>query len=193
MKKIHIDTMLLATFCATLLYSMSYPYVHRVVMTGITDRAIAIINIVDCVSVIVMSTLWNKWGHRLFRYYVHLCVLEAIGSITTTVYVLLTDDIMTMYVADALVMAFVTRNIVCGGTKLRALRYPNKKLRERFDNNNNSIHSLATIIGSSLAIFLQLPFKWACIVGTIGNCVDNVFYVVIWFQTKDKEEEDEEE
>ena len=71
----------------------------------------------------------------------------------------------------------------CGDIKLRALRYNSEEIREKFDNNNNSVGSIATIVGSIIAMFLNLSFPIMLILATLGNSIDNIFYIFIYYKT----------
>ena len=112
------------------------------------------------------------------------CMLETILGVITTIYAIVTHNIISYYLLDTFVFAIVTRNICCGGVKLRAIRYNSEEKREHFDNNNNSVSSIATIIGSIIAIFLNLDFVTMLCLATFGNVVDNIFYIFIYFNTK---------
>lgn len=184
MKKIKIDGMLVATFLTTIFYSATYPYIHKEIMMVATDSLIALNNIINCVSIIIFGTLWNKKSDKIFQYYPVFCILESILGIGTTIFAIMTNNIIAYYILDAFVFAIVTRNICCGGVKLRAIRYNSETKREHFDNNNNSISSLATIIGSIIAIFLKLDFSTMLCLATFGNMIDNIFYIVIFYKTK---------
>ena len=70
--------------------------------------------------------------------------------------------------------------------KLRAIRYNTKSDRERFDNNNNSVGAVATIAGSIIAMILKLDFIPMLWLATIGNTIDNVFYITIYKKTNKK-------
>lgn len=89
---------------------------------------------------------------------------------------------------DTIVFTIITRNICCGGVKLRAIRYNSEKEREHF-NNNNSAYSLATIIDSIIAMFLNLNFTTMLCLATFGNMIDNIFYIVIYIKTKQRKGE----
>ncbi len=41
----------------------------------------------------------------------------------TTIYAIITHNIVVYYLLDTIVFAIITRNICCGGIKLRAIRY----------------------------------------------------------------------
>lgn len=185
-KRINIDGMLLATFLTTIFYSSTYPYIHKEVMMVASNTLIAFNQIINCISVIICGWLWNKVSEKLFEYYPVYCVLETVLGILTTTFAIITHNIVAYYLLDTFVFAIVTRNICCGGIKLRAIRYQTEEKREHFDNNNNSVSSLATIIGSVIAMFLKLNFATMLCLATFGNMIDNVFYIFIFIKTKQK-------
>lgn len=179
-----IDLYILATFITTLFYSSTYPYIHKEIMMNVTDNIIALNQIINCVSVVILGSIWNKKSDKLFRFYPVLCVLETLTGVGSTIFASITHNIVFYYILDTLIFAIVTRNICCGGVKLRAIRYHTEKDREIFDNNNNSAAAIATIIGSGIAIILHLDFIVMLWIATIGNAVDNVFYIYIYNNTK---------
>lgn len=182
MKK--IDGMLLATFLTTIFYSATYPYIHKEVIANVSDSIIALSQIINCLSVVILGGLWNKKSDKLFKYYPAFCVGETVLSICSTIWTVTTHNIMAYYMIDTLIFAIVTRNICCGGVKLRAIRYNTEKDREHFDNNNNSSSAIATIIGSVIAMMLNLDFVAMLWLATLGNAIDNVFYIFIFRNTK---------
>lgn len=184
--KIKIDGMLVATLLTTIFYSSTYPYIHKEIMAVATDSLIALNQIINCVSIIIFGWAWNKKSEKLFKFYPAYCILETILGILTTIYVITSKDIVAYYLLDTIVFAVVTRNICCGGVKLRAIRYNSEEKREHFDNNNNSASSLATILGSIIAIFLNLDFATMICLATFGNAIDNIFYIFIFLKTKER-------
>ena len=183
MKK-KIDGMLLATFLTTIFYSATYPYIHKEIMANVSDSIIALSQIINCLSIVLLGSLWNKKSDKLFQYYTEFCILETLLSIGSTIWATTTHNIMSYYIVDTLIFAIVTRNICCGGTKLRAIRYNSETAREQFDNNNNSASAIATIIGSIIAMILNLDFSVMLWLATIGNAIDNVFYIFIYKNTR---------
>lgn len=188
-KRLHIDGILLATFLTTIFYSSTYPYIHKQIMMVASDSLIALNQIINCVSVIIFSTIWNKKSDKLFKFYPLFCILEIMFEITIAIYVIITNNLIGYYLLDTIVFAIITRNICCGGVKLRAIRYNSEKKREYFDNNNNSAYSLATIIGSIIAMFLNLNFTTMLCLATFGNMIDNIFYIVIYIKIKQRKGE----
>lgn len=183
-RKFHIDGMLLTTFLTTIFYSSTYPFIHKEVITIATDTFIALNQIINCISVILFGYVWNKKSEKLFRFYPIYCVLETMLGIMTTVFAITTRNILAYYMLDTIVFSVITRNICCGGVKLRAIRYNSEEKREHFDNNNNSVSSLATILGSVIAMFLNLNFETMICIATFGNAIDNMFYIFIFYRTR---------
>ena len=176
--------MLMATFLTTLFYASTYPYINKQIMMAAPDWLIAVNQIINCFSIVFFGTAWNRWSDKLFKYYPALCVIETILSIVSTLFAVCTKNINAYYLIDTLIFAVITRNICCGGVKLRALRYKTEDVREHFDNNNNSASAVATIIGSLVAISLNLNFEIMLCIATFGNAIDNVFYIFIYRSTK---------
>lgn len=180
MMKRKIDGMLLATLITTLFYSSTYPYIHKEIMINVSETVVALSQIINCISIIFFGVLWNKFSDKLFQYYAVICVLETILSIGSTVFAITTGNILAYYILDTLIFSIITRNICCGGVKLRAMRYKTEADREHYDNNNNSMNAIATIIGSVIAMVLHLNFATMLIIATIGSAVDNIFYIFIY-------------
>lgn len=181
-----LDGMLLATFITTLFYSASYPYIHKVIISNVSETVIALSQIINCISIVFFGSIWNKYSQKLFKFYPTFCILETLLSISSTVIAVITGNILAYYVIDTLIFAIVTRNICCGGVKLRALRYNTEMAREHFDNSNNSASAVATIIGSVIAMILELDFIPMLWVATVGNAADNIFYIAIYKKTKEQ-------
>lgn len=180
-----IDGILLATFLTTIFYSATYPYIHLEVMSALPNNDYLALNqIVNCISIVVFGKMWNVKSDKLFKYYPYYCVAESIANLSVFVAYLISRNIVLYYILDTIVFATFTRNIICGGVKLRALRYTTEKEREQFDNNDNSMCAIATIVGSILAMFLKLDIVVMLTLAAVGNTIDNVFYIFIYLKTK---------
>lgn len=175
------DKMLLATFLSTVFYSAAYPTIHKEIVQHISDYMIALEQIVSCLGIVLASVLWNKYSDALFRKFPLFCVLETVAGIITTTYAIMSDNIVVYYIPDTFVFALITRNIICGGNRLRSKRYRQESERERFDNNNLSASAIATIIGSCIAMLPDLDFKVMLCTATFGNALDNALYIQIYF------------
>ena len=179
-----LDYMLLATFLTTIFYSATYPFIHKIIMENVSDNIIALSQIINCSSIVILGSLWNKKSDKLFKHYPTFCVVETILSIFSTILATTTKNIIAYYLIDTLIFAIVTRNICCGGVKLRAIRYNSETEREHFDNNNNSASAIATILGSIIAMILDFDFSIMLWVATLGNIIDNIFYIFIYKKLK---------
>lgn len=183
-RTLKIDGMILATFLTTIFYSATYPYIHREIMQVAPSFIIAVNQIINCLSVVLFGWLWNRKSDTLFRFYPAYCAVETACGICSTLYAIITKNIIAYYIVDTVLFAVVTRNIICGGVKLKAIRYATEKKRERFDNNNNSAAAVATIIGSIVAMRLNLSFPIMLCIATFGNAIDNAFYICIYLAVK---------
>ena len=186
MAGIKLDGMLTATFLTTVFYSATYPYIYKEVMRFASSNVIAALQIVTCVSVVFFGWLWNRKSDALFRFYPAYCVAETVCGVASTAYAILSGNFVAYYILETVIFSVVTRNIICGGAKLKALRYATKKAREQFDNNNNSADAAATIIGSLIAMTLNLNFPAMLCIATFGNAIDNAFYICIYLSVKKK-------
>lgn len=151
---------------------------------NVSDGIVALNQIINCLSIVLLGSLWNKKSDKLFKYYPIFCVSETMLSIGSAIWATTTSNMVAYYIIDTLIFSIVTRNICCGGVKLKAIRYKTEEDREHFDNNNNSSSAVATIIGSVIAMMLNLDFATMLWLATLGNAIDNVFYIFIFKNTK---------
>ena len=172
--------MLLAGFLSMLFYSASYPYVYAETIKIVPASYISIENILQCLSTILFCWIWNKFSDRLFKYYGWITLAEIIADIVLFTDVLIRHDLKFYFLLNVLIYAIITRNMACGGTKMRAKVHPDEKLREQYDNNINIVCSVATVLGASVALFYQIPLKGLFILAFTGNIIDNVIYLIIF-------------
>ena len=178
--RLKIDKMLLAAFLSTLFYSATYPYIHKIVVTQVSNTYLAINQIINCVSIIIYTQVYNRFSDKLFKYFPMQCLLETTIGICTTAFAIITGNIKAYYMLDTLVFAAITRGIICGETKLEVLVYNTEKKREQYDNNLCAANATATIIGSTVAMFMTLNINAMLILSTIGNAIDNIIYIIIY-------------
>lgn len=65
---------------------------------------------------------------------------------------------------------------------MRVIRYKTENEREKFDNNFNSVCSIGILIGSVIALFLNLNFAAMLWTATFGNMIDNAIYINIYYK-----------
>lgn len=182
-----IDLMLLAAFLSTLIYACSYPHIHKAMMMDVSDTLISINQIVNCTSSIIIGILWVRYPDKLYQRYPLFCVLETIFGITLGIYFTITNNLAVYYIADTIIFGLITENILCGGSRLKKLRYTPEE-REKYDIKGQIITSIATVFGSGVSIVIGRIFDinitillWAAIV---GNMIDNGFYIFMFFKHK---------
>ena len=186
----NIDLMLLATFLCTIFYTATYPIIYKIIMSTVHKNFISINQIVTCSSIILFNSIWNKHSNKLFKYFPVLCTLETLCTVVVAIYISINkSSITSFYILNILIFVIVTRNIICGGSRLKALKYSTPSKREKFDNNNNSYASLATIIGASISIALKMDFTTMLWIAAFGNCIDNILYIII-YKNLNKESKD---
>ena len=185
--KIKFDGMLLGALFATIFYSASYPCIHKVIMENISDKLIALSQITNCLSIVFFGFIWNR-QKILFRYFPIFCFCEIILTFSLTIYVITTNYIRAYYIADTLIFAIVSRNIICGGNKLKTLMYSDDE-RAKYDNNESSCYAIATIIGSLISMITNSGFVFMLWVATIGNAIDNMFYLYTYNKIRKGENE----
>ena len=64
LQHISFDGIIAATFFTNLFYSMSYPYIHKTILSYASPSLISINQIINCLSIILFSSLWNKYGEN---------------------------------------------------------------------------------------------------------------------------------
>lgn len=178
------DLMLVGYFLSMLFYSCSYVFIYQVIVQAVPRSFLGIEQIVGCVSTIIFCKVWNKYSDRLFRYYRLILWLEIIFDVALFADVIIRGDLKFYFMFNIMIMAIITRNLICGRTKMKAKVNPTEKLREKFDNNSQIADSAATIIGATTAIIIPFSLNTLFVLALIGNCIDNVFFLYIYHRLK---------
>ena len=181
------DLMLVGYFLSMLFYSCSYVFIYQVIVQAVPRSFLGIEQIVGCVSTIIFCKVWNKYSDRLFRYYRLILWLEIIFDVALFADVIIRGDLKFYFMFNIIIMAIITRNLICGRTKMKAKVNPTEKLREKFDNNSQIADSAATIIGATTAIIIPFSLNTLFVLALIGNCIDNVFFLYIYHKLKRSE------
>ena len=181
------NLMLTANFFSTLFYAVSYPYIYAEMMKVVPKLFISIEQILACAGTIVFCSLWNKFSDRLFRHYRLILWLEVIADIILFADVIIRQDLSFYFLLNIIIYCIITRNLACGGTKMRAIVNPTEKDRERYDNNANVVCSVATLLGSGTAMIIDVPLVMLFILAFIGNTIDNFFYLYIYKHIPERE------
>lgn len=124
--------------------------------------------------------LWNKFGDRFFNHYRLILLAEIIADAFLFAHVLITGDLKFYFVLNVIIYSVITKNLSCGGVKMRAKVNPTDKERERYDNNQNTCSAIASLLGAAIAIITQPSLQTLFILALIGGIVDNFFYFYIY-------------
>ena len=137
---------------------------------------LALNSIILCMSGIVFPILWNKY-RKLYNSYGILLAIEVVGY--TIIGALIYTGIIgnaAYYLLETLLFSTISKNIICGGNRLRSIRYNSEQLRERYDNNSTIVSNSSSLIGFSISIIITIPVNISFILITLGVCIDNIFY-----------------
>lgn len=178
------NLMLAANFISGLFYAASYPYIYAETIKVIPRSYIGFEQIICCISTIIFCKLWNKYSDKFFVHYSKILWVEVIADIVLFSDVMIRGNLSFYFLFNIIIYSLITRNLVCGGTKMRARVNPTEKLRERYDNNNQIVSSAATLLGASFAAIFSLDLKILFILALVGNIVDNFFYLYIYGKIK---------
>lgn len=174
------NLMLIASFVSTLFYSASYPYIYAETIKAVSKHYISFEQFVSCVGVVTIGTLWNRYSNKLFKHYAKFLTAEIAADVFLFAHVIVTGNIKFYFLLNVVIYSVITKNLCCGGVKMRALVHNTEESRERYDNNSNSVNAVATIIGTIAAAVLPFSLTALFILALIGNTVDNIFYYYIY-------------
>lgn len=172
--------MLISNFVSTLFYAMSYPYIYAETCKIVPTYYISIEQFLSCIGTVIFCWMWNKFSDKLFDYYGKIIVTEILFDVLLFSDVFLRNDLKFYFLFNVIIYSVITRNMMCGGTKMRAVVNPTDKLRERYDNNSNIVISIATLIGTTLSLILAPNIKLLFIFALIGNISDNFLLMYIY-------------
>ena len=177
------DYLIMAGFFSNLFYSISYPVIHLLCMKNINSNLVALSQLISCICSIFVTNLWLKRSEKMYKKTFRISLIfEAIlyGFILLCLYL----DIITpaiFFMADCLITSIITRNIINGGTRLKAIRYRDEA-REIYDNKNMVLCNVSSIIGYGLSVVFTFPIALVLLFMFLGMVIDNMFY---WFAYKE--------
>lgn len=183
-KNILKDKLLIANFLSNLFYSVAYPCVHYKLISEIGQKMISLNSILICIAGTLIPVLWNKKSEKLYKTYGFLCNLETVLYIIICIMFLVSFiSPKAYYILDTIFFCLVSKNIICGGNKLKAKKYDTESKREQYDNNIQLVTNISSLIGFSISLITNINTNIAFILITIGICFDNFFYYKEWGKT----------
>lgn len=177
--------MLLSNLLCTLFYATSYPYIYAETVKAVPHLYISIEQITMCLGTIIFCKLWNTHSDKLFRYYKLILLAEILADLVLFLDVIVRQDLSFYFLLNVTIACTITKNLSCGGVKMRAMVNPSEKEREQFDNNSNIVNAAATLVGAFVSIIAKFDFKILFILAFIGNIIDNFFYLYIYQKIKE--------
>lgn len=174
------DYMIQACLWTNLLYSISYPYIHMFIMKQANEKLISLNEILICVFTIIINSIWNKYSDKLYKTFPVFMFMES--ALYLVLYALIIMGFVNgivFYIIDTILFCLITRNIICGGNKLKSVIYKDE-LREKYDNTICIAASIGTLIGASIAFFVDVPLWVAFIISQTGITIDNIFYYIAY-------------
>lgn len=184
MKKLS-NLMLLANFLSSLFYSMSYPYIYAETLKAVSTYYISFEQIITCISTVIFSVAWNRAGDKIFRHYRKIMIAEIIADVILFADVIIRGDLKFYFLLNVIIFAVITKNLSCGGIRMRAKVNPTEKQREAYDNNSNTVYALSTLAGTVIATITLPKINTLFFLALIGNTIDNFLYLYIYHRIKE--------
>lgn len=184
MKKLS-NLMLLANFLSSLFYSMSYPYIYAETLKAVSTYYISFEQIITCISTVIFSVAWNRAGDKIFRHYRKIMIAEIIADVILFADVIIRGDLKFYFLLNVVIFAVITKNLSCGGIRMRAKVNPTEKQREAYDNNSNTVYALSTLAGTVIATITLPKINTLFFLALIGNTIDNFLYLYIYQKIKE--------
>ena len=179
------DKMIQAGFWSQLFYSISYPFLHVWLMRKVSEQMLSANQIIICIAIIIFNTIWNKYSDKLYKFFPALTITETLAyAIIHTMVIFGLINEIAYYIIDTILFSLITRNMICGGNKMRSIVYKGEK-REKYDNTLMIATAIATLIGGSVALIVKIPIWVTFIISWLGLSIDNLFYILAYYENKD--------
>jgi hypothetical protein len=163
---------------------MSYPYIYAETLKVVPKGYISFEQILQCVGTVILCAVLNRYSDRLFRYYGLFLWLEIAADTILFADVIIRNNLKFYFLLNVVIYAVITKNLICGGTKMRAVVHDSQALRERYDNNSNIVNSAASLLGAGISVLFQISITSLFVLAFAGNIIDNVFYLYIYSELK---------
>lgn len=177
------DKLILSGFISMLFYSVAYPVVHTVTIQNLDSRVLSASSFISCILVIIVNKVWLTKSEELYKKFGIMLFIESLLYFIILI-MILTKNITPQkyYILDTLLFSSITRNIICGGNRLKAIRYKDND-REEFDNKSVMFYNVASIIGYGISSIIKVPTNIAFVIMYVGIISDNFIYYIVYKQT----------
>lgn len=177
------DGLLITGLISNLFYSLAYPVIHTTIMKSLDSRLMSFGSLASCIIVIIVSKIWIKHSEKMYSKFSLMLLLEGILYFILLILTLnKTISMQIYYIIDVILFASITRNIICGGNRLKAIRYKDKS-REEFDNKSTVYCNIASILGFGISSIIKFNLHLALIIMFIGVIIDNFIYYKVYKST----------
>ena len=174
------DPLVIGAALSNLFYSLAYPIVHTVTMQGLSSSWVSFASLANCLLASNITKLSLKRSKKLYYFYGIMLGIEVIVYAILTILFLTNVATPAMYyMGDAILSAVITRNIICCGTRFKALRYEGEE-REEYDNKNSYYSYVTSIIGFAISSFIVFSTPVGFILMFVGIAIDNIFYYYVF-------------
>lgn len=174
------DELLLAGLLSNLFYSIAFPVVHIAVVSNLDSRVMSLCSLISCIITVLVTKSWLTNSTKLYKKFKLMLLLESIFyGVLLIAFITNTITNQMYYIADTLLFASISRNIMCGCTRLKAIRYKDHE-REEYDNKNNIVSNIASIFGFGISSIIKLDINIAFICMFIGIIADNIIYFRVY-------------
>ena len=181
MKKFkNFDLLLLTGFTSNLFYSISYPIIHTICVKDMSSNLLSFSSLLSCILATIVLQVWLKYSDQLYKTFGISLFLEAVAfGLLTLSFLVGKATPSTYYLVDCILTSILTRNVISGGNRLKAIRYKDQE-REIFDNKSMMYCNIASILGFGFSSFITLNTKLAFGFMWVGIAIDNIFYYVVY-------------
>lgn len=178
------DCLIIAGFVSGLFYSMSYPVIHLECMKDISSNLMSLSQLLSCILTVVITQVWLKKSEIMYLKTFKISLIVEVLLYGSILYMLFFNVFTptAFYISDCILCSTITRNIINGGTRLKAIRYKGEQ-REIFDNKNMMLCNVASMIGYFISTIFVLPRFIAVLFMFLGLAIDNLFYLYAYHET----------
>ena len=140
--------------------------------------------LLSCILTVVITQVWLKKSEVMYLKTFKISLIVEVLLYGSILYMLFFNVFTptAFYISDCILCSTITRNIINGGTRLKAIRYKGEQ-REIFDNKNMMLCNVASMAGYFISTVFVLPRFIAVLFMFLGLAIDNLFYLYAYHET----------